>query len=196
MLVAAISTIIIAGIFGILQASNKQLEMIHARMSLQEGPREALFKMAQEIRQAPLLVDANRVHITEDSILTVNMDEILDAPEGENGVQQAGKIAFSVPNAATLIVNDQYEPAWMYDVQYTLDEDTHQILRISKNIFTLEKKQTILANEVIDLKFSRKKTSAPGLITITASAQRELPDGTKIPDEPIQMIAQAEMRNP
>ena len=34
----AISTIIVFGAFGILQVSNRQLQIIHTVMSLQEGP--------------------------------------------------------------------------------------------------------------------------------------------------------------
>src|SRR5512140_2527531 len=51
MIVVAISTVILFGVFGILKVSNEQLETIHGKMSLEESPREALFKMAQEIRQ-------------------------------------------------------------------------------------------------------------------------------------------------
>jgi len=183
----AISAIIILGVFGILQASNRQLEMIHGRMSLQEGPREALFKMAQEIRQAPQKVGANRILITEDGILNVGPDA--------GGIERAGMITFSVPTAAALVVDGFYEPVWSSNIQYRLDEDTHQILRISEDIVTHETREAVLANEVTALEFSRN-INAPGLITITASAQRELPDGRRIPDEPIQMTAQAETRNP
>ena len=51
MIVTAISTVILFGVFGILKVSNEQLGTIHAKMSLEENSREALFKMAQEIRQ-------------------------------------------------------------------------------------------------------------------------------------------------
>jgi len=184
---AAISTIIIFGAFAILRVSNRHLQIMHAKMSLQEGPREALFKMAQEIRQTPQKVGANRILITEDGILNVGADE--------SGIEKANMITFSVPDASTLTVDGAYEPVWVYDVKYKLDEKTHQILRIAKNMNTLVEKQTVLANEVTALEFSRKATT-PGLITITVAAQRELPNGERIPEEPIQMTAQAEARNP
>lgn len=177
---AAISTIIIFGAFTVLQVSNRQLEIIHARMSLQEGPREALFKMAQEIRQT--------------AWHKIDTLSVADA----SGVESAATINFVVPvpapDAASL-VDANYTPKWANNIQYKLDETTHQILRISEDLVTYEKKQAILANEITALEFSRK-TAAPGLITITAAAQRELADGRKIPVEPLQLTAQAEARNP
>jgi hypothetical protein len=112
-----------------------------------------------------------------------------------NGIEHSSKITFSVPDTSSLSVDSAYEPIWLYDVRYELDGNTHQILRISENIFTHEIKQTVLANEITALNFSRK-TSAPGLITITVSAQRVLSNGQSIPETPLQMTAQAEARNP
>lgn len=188
MLAVAMSAIIIFGIFGVLHVSNRQLEMIHTRMTLQEGPREALFKMAQEIRQTAW-----------------HKIDTLATPDA-NGIERASTINFVVPvpapDAASL-VDANYTPKWANNILYKLDSDTHQILRISTDLVTLdaegnptlEQKQAILANEVTSLEFSRKSTS-PGLITITATVQREFPDGRKIPDEPIQMTTKAEARNP
>jgi prepilin-type N-terminal cleavage/methylation domain-containing protein len=188
MIAVGISAIIIAGVFGILTVSNKQLEVIHARMSLQEGPREALFKMAQEIRQTS--PDSSKLHT-------------LSTPDA-NGIERASTIDFIVPvpapDAASLI-DTNFDPKWACQIQYRLDETTHQILRVATILPTEEvptpppPKTAILANEVMSLEFSRK-TSAPGLITITATTQRELADGRKIPDEPIVMITKAEARNP
>ncbi|OGX11769.1 MAG: hypothetical protein A2351_06730 [Omnitrophica bacterium RIFOXYB12_FULL_50_7] len=180
MLVVAISTLIIFGVFGILQVSNRQLEVIHARMTLQEGPREALFKMAQEIRQTAW----HKIVSFEDA--------------DENGLEHSSSINFVVPVPnpdPTYLVDGNYTPKWASNIEYKLDGITHQILRISTNLTTSEKKQAVLANEITSLEFSRQ-TSTPGLITITAHAQRQFQDGRKIPDEPIQMIAQAETRNP
>jgi hypothetical protein len=98
-------------------------------------------------------------------------------------------------------VDANYTPKWANNIQYKLDETTHQILRIATVLPSEEvpipppPKTAILANEIMSLEFSRKSSSL-GLITINVSAQRELPDGRKIPDEPIEMIAQAEARNP
>ncbi len=188
MLSVAISAIIVFGVFGILQASNRQLEVIHARMTLQEGPREALFKMAQEIRQTS--PDSSKLH-------TLSMPD-------ENGIEHANTISFIVPvpspDAASLI-DANFDPKWACQIEYRLDETTHQILRVATTLPTEEvpipppPKTAILANEVLSLEFSRS-TSAPGLVTITATAQRELADGRKIPNEPILTTTKAEARNP
>jgi prepilin-type N-terminal cleavage/methylation domain-containing protein len=188
MISVAVSAIVIFGIFGILQASNKQLEVIHARMTLQEGPREAMFKMAQEIRQTS--PDSSKLHT-------------ISTPDA-NGIERANTISFIVPvpapDAASL-VDANFDPKWANNIEYRLDETTHQILRVSTDLPTEEvpipppPKTAILANEVTALEFSRESAS-PGLITITISAQRELPDGRRIPDEPIQMTTKAEARNP
>lgn len=177
---AAISTIILFGIFGILQVSNRQLEMIHARMSLQEGPREALFKMAQEIRQTAW-----------------HKIDTLATPDAD-GTERANEIRFVVPvpapDAASL-VDANFTPRWASNIRYMLDTTNRQILRISEDLTTFETKQTVLANEITSLTFSRQ-SATPGLITITAEAQRVLADGRRIPDEPIQLATQAEARNP
>ena len=188
MLAVGISAIIICGVFGILQVSNKQLEVINARMTLQEGPREALFKMAQEIRQTS--PDSSNLH-------TLSTPDV-------NGIEHADTISFIVPvpspDAASLI-DANFDPKWACQIEYRLDETTHQILRVATALPTEEvpvpppPKTAVLANEVMSLGFSRA-TSAPGLITITITAQRELADGRKIPEEPLLMVTKAEARNP
>ncbi len=195
MIATAISTIIVFGTFGILQTSNKQLEIIHAKMTLQERLREALFKMTQEIRQAPQKVAANRIVLTEKG----RLDEYGDPLNvtATNGVETSSRIIFNVPDAATLLVNDAYEPEWTTEIQYRrgdpdiAGESATQLFRIAKNPAG-EVKQAILASDVTSLIFSRK-ASALTLITITLTAQKELSPGRTIT---VEMIAQAEARNP
>jgi prepilin-type N-terminal cleavage/methylation domain-containing protein len=180
MIATAVSTIVIFGVFGILRASSDQLPVIHAKMSLQEGPREALFKMAQEIRQTAW-----------------HKIDTLATADG-TGTERADTINFVVPvpapDAASL-VDANFTPKWANNIRYSLDGTTHQILRTSTDLITLATKQAVLANEITSLEFSRQ-SSAPGLITIKVGAQRELPDGRRIPETPIEMTAQAEARNP
>ena len=184
MLAVAISAIVIFGVFGILHASNRQLEVIHARMTLQEGPREALFKMAQEIRQTAW-------HKIDPSGWVACEPAGMECSSAINFV-----VPVPTPDAASL-VDANFTPKWANNIEYKLEG--RQILRVSTDLTTgltpPPRKQAILANEVTSLLFSRKAAS-PGLITITVAAQRELPDGRKIPEEPMQMIAQAEARNP
>ena len=181
MIAVAISSIILFGVFGILQVSNKQLGIIHAKMSLEESSREALFKMAQEIRQ------------TSNNKITNNFG----TPDANN-VQQTNTLTFIVPvpapNAASL-VDVNFDPKWADNIRYSLNGATNQILRTSTDLVTNATKQAILANGITALTFSRK-TATPELITITVSAQQTLSDGRKVPETPIQMTAQAEARNP
>jgi type II secretory pathway component PulJ len=186
MLSVAISAIIVIGIFGILQTSNRQLEMIHARMTLQEGPREAMFKMAQEIRQTAW-----------------HKIDTLSTPD-VNGVERANAINFVVPvpapDAASL-VDANFTPKWANNIEYKLDANTHQILRVATDLPTETvptppaPRTAVLANEITSLEFSRENSQS-GLITITVGAQRTLPDGRKIPDAPMLLTTQAEARNP
>jgi len=181
MIAATVSTLVIFGTFAILQVSNRHLQIIHAKMSLQEGPREALFKMAQEIRQTAW-------HKIDNNF----------GAAGADGVERSSTLKFVVPvpapDAASL-VDANFAPKWANDIVYSLDGTTRQILRTSTDLTTLETKQAILANEVTALEFSRR-SSSPELITISVSAQRVLADGERIPETPIQMTAQAEARNP
>jgi len=181
MIAAAVSTIIIFGAFGILQVSNIQLDAIQVKMSLEENSREALFKMAQEIRQ------------TSNNKIVDNF-----GTEDASHVESTNTITFIVPvpspDAASL-VDVNFDPKWANSIQYSLNEDTHQIVRTSTDLTTFVTQQAILANDVTSLIFSRK-TSTPELITITANVQRELANGTKIPNEPMQVTTQAEARNP
>jgi prepilin-type N-terminal cleavage/methylation domain-containing protein len=188
MISIAISAIIVFGVFGVLQTSNRQLQMIHAKMTLQERLREALFKMTQEIRQAPQKVEGNRILLTEDGLLNV---------AAVNGVESASKIIFSVPNAASLVVDGSYEPLWTTGIQYRRGdpalsgESENQLFRIATDPAG-EKKQAILASDVTSLEFSRK-TSTPTLITIALTARKVLSDDREIT---VQATAQAEARNP
>ncbi len=177
MIVTALSAVVLFGIFGILQVSNKQLETIHAKMSLGESLREVLFKMAQEIRQ------------------TTASGQPLDFGTGNSlsGTTINFAVPVPYPDESTL-VDQNYLPSWAADINYSLDENTHQILRTSTDRDTNVATQAVLANNITELAFSRPNISS-GLITITASAQQELADGRLIPEEPIQLTTQAEARN-
>lgn len=178
MFAAAISTAIVFGVFALLQASNKQLQIMDAKMSLQEGPREALFKMAQEVRQtAKDKLDQN------------------GWVAGADNVERANTLSFIVPVPApdeASLVDSHFLPKWAGDVRYALDETTHQILRSASDGITT--RQAVLANDVTALEFSREINN-PGLITIRVETQKRLSNGRNIPETPLEMTAQAEARN-
>lgn len=172
MLAATVSTIIITGAFTLLQASSKQLDMIHAKMTLQEESRRALFKMAQEIRQTSAL----------------QITDFLSASE----------ITFNVPIPspdATTLVDPNYNPQWAATIRYFLDPQTHQIIRTSTDYVTGDVDRAILANNVTALTFELPALDS-GLVTIQISAQQTLSDGRVIPAQPLRLTTQAEARNP
>lgn len=181
MIAAAISTIIIFGAFTILRVSSDQLTVIHTKMNLEENSREALFKMAQEIRQ------------TSNNKITNNF-----GAANANGVQQTSTLSFIVPvpapNAASL-VDVNFDPKWANSIQYSLDQNEHQILRTSTELVTNATAQGVLANGITSLVFSRK-AATPEFITITVNAQQTLSDGRQIPETPMEMTMQAQARNP
>ncbi|HOE69307.1 MAG TPA: hypothetical protein PK997_01955 [Candidatus Omnitrophota bacterium] len=173
----AISSIITLGVFGILLASNRNLDIAHAKMSLGEGPREALFKMAQEIRQT--------AH-----------HKIIDFGDGSNlsGDTINFRIPIPDPDASTLL-DVSYGPDWAANIRYSLDRDTHQIIRTSTDLSTGAVKQTVLANNITSLAFSRASATSP-IVTIQVSAQQIFPNGRRVPATPVQITTEAEARNP
>ncbi|MBU9889043.1 MAG: prepilin-type N-terminal cleavage/methylation domain-containing protein [Candidatus Omnitrophica bacterium] len=175
---AAISSIIFFGAFGIASACSQQLDVIHTKMTLQEGPREALFKMAQEIRQTAW----HKVSL----LSTVGLEGSTD------------RLEFIVPIPEPDqddLVDSHYAPKWASLITYSLDPDNHQILRTSTDLTTGATKQAVLANYVTRLDFSRDNASS-GLITVRIDVQRTFSDGRQIPTAPIEMMVQAEARNP
>ncbi|MFH1208121.1 MAG: prepilin-type N-terminal cleavage/methylation domain-containing protein [Candidatus Omnitrophota bacterium] len=204
MIVSAISAIIMFGVFGILQASNKQLETIHTKMSLEESLREALFKMAQEIRQTAYY-------------------EIQDIGDGNlSGTPIRFRIPVPDPDPLTL-VDDNYQPAWSHVIRYRRGPHTNVdindpckaiddiINSCGENQLCRDDcttgKTAVLANDIVavddpandvwGLKFSRS-SSGSGFVTITASVQKELADGRLIPEDPkkpIQITMQVDARN-
>ncbi|MFH0984985.1 MAG: prepilin-type N-terminal cleavage/methylation domain-containing protein [Candidatus Omnitrophota bacterium] len=177
MIVVAISSIIVFGAFTLLKVSNEQLQIIHSKMTLEGNLREALFKMAQEIRQTAY-------------------HKIVDFGTGNSlsGTTINFRVPVPAPDESTL-VDQNYSPLWAFDINYSLDADTHQILRTSVDPATNTTQQAVLANNVTALTFSRPSTSS-GLVTITASTQEELANGRLIPETPLLISVQAETRNP
>ncbi len=168
---AALSTILIAGVFAILLVSNKQLQIINAKMSIEEEPREALFKMAQELRQT-------------------SSGQFIGF--GTSGTSIQFRVPVPKPDASTL-VNNTYDPLWAAYITYSLNTNTHQILRTSVEDGVT--KQAILANNVTSLSFSRANSTS-SLVTIQIHAQQTFSDGRKVPAQPILLTTEAETRNP
>jgi len=178
-IVTAISVIVLFGVFGILQASNKQLEIIHTKMSLEENLREAMFKMAQEIRQTT----GNRIE---------NIG---------GGGNSGATIDFWIPvpdPTASALADQNFQPAFSNIIRYrrtppVLDDSCKEENQLCRDDLTTGK-HAILANDITDLHFSRPN-AVSGFVTMTASAQRKLSDGRRVPEEPIQTTMQVQARN-
>ena len=172
-MVTAISVIIFAVAFNLLRISNEQFQVINAKMTLEESLRDALFKMAQEIRQT-------------------SYTKILSFGTGNSvsGNTINFRVPVPSPDASTL-VDSSYTPLWAADINYSLDSSTHQITRTSAEGGVT--KTAVLANNVTSLTFSRPNATS-GLVTITANAQQTLSNGRVVPITQIQVIAEA--RNP
>lgn len=164
-LVTAISTIIIFGIFGIFQTGNDQAQQTQVKMTLEESTREALYKMAQEIRQT----SPNRP-------ITI----------GANGIS----LQFEVPDPASLI-DASYAINWAgaHTIRYARGGPGNLQLQRTD---TTTNRTSVIANDITAIQFARNGS----VITITLSAQRTLINGRLVPVTPLQMTAQAEMRNP
>ncbi len=163
MIVIALSSIITFGAFAILRVGTEQSQLSQTKMTLQDGVREALYKMVQEIRQsAP-------------SRVTVGA--------GGNSLQ------FQVPDPTSL-VNGSYTVNWAgaHTIQYALSNV--QLRRTD----TTTNRTSVIANDITGIQFSGN-IAQPTLVTITVSAQRALTNGRQVPVAPLQMTAQAEVRN-
>lgn len=163
MIVVALSSIITFGAFAILRVGTEQSQLSQTKMTLQDGAREALYKMVQEIRQSA----PSRVTIGA----------------GGNSIQ------FQVPNPTSL-VNAAYDLNWTsaHTIQYTLSAGQLQRTDTTTN------QTSVMANDITAIQFAGN-IPQPTLVTITISAQRTLISGRQIPATPLQMTAQAEVRN-
>lgn len=170
MVSVAISVIIVAGLFTIFRAGSNQAQFSQAKMTLQESVREALFKMAQEIR-----------HSDPDSIVI-----------GETG----NSLTLPVPDPDFPVENLSYNINWdgAHTIQYSLAEG--QLIRTDQDTNQV----AVLANDITSVNFTEYNDAAGedteiNAINITLSAQRTLIDGRNVPEEPLQMTTQAQVRN-
>lgn len=166
MIVVAISTMIAYTIFVALLAGENHANTAQIRMTIQDSAREGLYRMIQEIRQSA----PDRITLGADN----------------NSIQ------FQIPDPDNSL-KDDYTVNWngAYTIQYALGGlNNRQIVR--NNMTTGQ--TTIVANDVTDVAFTGVGTN-PRVITVTMSVQRALTNGRLIPEQPLQMTAQAEVRN-
>lgn len=162
-----ISSAILLGVFAILRVGSEQSQLSQTKMTLQDGAREALFKMTQEIRQST----SSRINV----------------------LANGNMLSLVVPDPAALVQED-YSVNWdgAHYILYSLSalNSPGQILRTD----TTTNQTSVLANDITGLLFA-KDPADPNVITITVSAQRALTSGRLVPANPLQLTAQAEARN-
>lgn len=165
MLVIAISTVMMYVLFAALRAGDRQIQAAQVKMAIQESAREGLYRMIQEIRMSA----PGRIDIT-----------------GEDTIE------FEIPDEGDR-VTEGYQINWdsAQTVRYERGGDGgNQIIRT--NVSTGE--VSVIGNDITALEFEGNDAS-PEIVTITLSAQRETVDGRTVPEVPVQLSGQAEIRN-
>lgn len=166
MMVIALASIIVAAIFLALRTGEDQAETAELKMTIQESARESLYKMVQEIRQSA----PDRVTI------------------GVGG----NSLRFDFPDPAAP-VDSNYNIDWAnaHPIEYNIGGNGQQLMRNDTSAGQL----TVLANDAVGINFTGN-TADPTVVTITISVQRTLLNGRVVPAQPLQVVAQAEVRNP
>ncbi|HOW88201.1 MAG TPA: hypothetical protein P5561_02770 [Candidatus Omnitrophota bacterium] len=168
MIVVGLSSVVFMGVLAILRVGTEQSQLSQTKMLLQDTAREALYKMVQEIRQS--------------------------APSRITIAGNSASIQFAVPDPASLVSTTSYTVNWTgaHQIQYALGgAGNRQILRTD----LATNRTSVLANDVTALQFTGD-AAQPNVVTITISAQRNLTSGRPVPSAPLQLTAQAEVRNP
>lgn len=165
MISVGISSMIAYSIFAVMRVGETQVQATQLKMTIQDSAREGLYKMVQEIRQSA----PGRISIT-------------------NG---GAAIEFDVPDPDSAFAED-FSVDWdaAHRIRYTLGGvNGQQILRTDTNT----NMTAVIANDVVALDFDNG--ADPNLVTVTLSVQRALVNGQLVPEEPLQVSGQAEMRN-
>ena len=172
-----------SGIFYVLarglSIGTDQMNEASIRMNIQESAREGLYKMVQEIRQS----SPSRITI------------------GAGG----NTLFFTVPNPNSPVAAD-YTINWAGGrvITYAMGAAGATATQIIRTDSSTPGQTRVVANDVTGLQFVGN-IAAPTLVTITVSVQKELVgrgsmyNGTYVrklvPNPPLQISAQAEVRN-
>lgn len=153
-------------LFATTRAGNEQNNAREIRMTLQDNAREGLYKMVQEIRQS--------------------------APSRITIASSGGEIQFSVPDPSDL-TNADYTVNWTsaHTIRYYLGGlNNSKLMRqdLTTNL------QAVMASDITAVSFTGN-AAQPTVVTITLSAQKVTPEGRTIPSTPLQLSAEAEVRN-
>ncbi len=166
MVSTALSVIIAFTVFAVLRAGDAQSQTAQVQMILKDSAREGLYKMIQEIRQS--------------------------APDRVSIGAGNATIQFNIPDPANAVTAD-FHVDWAdsFLIEYRLGGlNNSQILRTNLTTNQI----TIMANDVVGVLFAGNQAN-PTLVTVTMNVQRRLLNGRLLPFQPLQMSAQAEIRN-
>lgn len=166
MISVALSSIIAYSIFAAMRAGDRQIQVSQLLMTVQDSAREGLYKMGQELR--------------------------LSAP-GQIVIGAGGNsVTFSIPGNGTPLGSD-FAVNWdnSQQIQYVIGGlNNTQLVR---NNLT-NGQATVMANDVTAVNFAGDSLT-PNVVTMTLSVQRAMMDGRNIPNVPLQITGQAEVRN-
>lgn len=168
-----IELMVVIGLFAIIsyvtflmqRLGNEQAQTSQLKMTIQNATREGLYKMVQELR--------------------------LSAPDHFPAGAAGNSIQFDIPDPNNP-VDANFNVNWTgaHRIQYALGGlNGQQIIRTNLTLNTT----AIIANDVVSLNFTGGAN--PSLVTVTIGVQRTLPNGRLVPNPPLQMTAQAGIRN-
>ena len=166
MISIALSSMMFYAMFVVMRTGDDQIQQTQVKMFIQDSARTGLNKMLEEIRQsAPTRIQING---------------------GGSSLQ------FQIPNPG-IPVGADYRPDWVnsWTVQYAIGGVNNTQLIRTNNTTGLT---SVLANDVQAINFAGNLAN-PTVVTINMSVQRALNNGGFMPAIPLQMTAQAEIRN-
>jgi len=176
MVAVMVSSFISYGIYMAMIIGSAQTQSTDIKMSIQDSAREGLYKMIQEIRQS-------------------SPDRITIGPGGTT-------LQFSVPDPVNSVIlpggaNPNNLPVYStnwpaaHTIQYQLGGlNNRQLIRTDLTVGQV----TVMANDVVGINFIGN-SAAPTVVTVNLGVQRRLTNNRLIPGTPLQVQAQAEIRN-
>lgn len=184
-IVVAISTTVALAMFASSRATDEQMDTTRVRMTIQKSAREGIYKMAEEIRQSRgdtgFSFAPNPCSETSASGGTPCTQITFDVPDPDNAVDTGAGYSVNWTGA--------------HQIVYSLDSNNNQILRTDRGTQAAPTNLvSVVANDTVSLRFTGD-TIQPRLLTITIGAQKRLRDGSLEPEQPLQLSAQAELRN-
>jgi len=148
-----------------MRTGQEQTQSAQTRMTVYDGAREGLYKVIQEIRSTA----PDRISITN------------------NGA----RIQIDVPDPSNP-TNGDFTINWNSAAQITYSlggANGTQLIRTQPDGST-----SVIANDVVALNFTGNAAN-PSVVTVSLSVQRALVNGRLIPQTPLQLTGQAEVRN-